>query len=351
MSDPHGARDLACLRLDSYNLELQEDGGFVGDRVRSKAFAAVLDTLRDQRRQTGADPLGEVSSRDRPALDALLNENGSIAAELVKQAIEIYACAFADVVRRFLADEAWHGTERIAVGGGLRENRIGEEAIRRAEAWLNSSGQTVELRPIRSDPDEAALLGAVHLCPSELLNGCEGMLAVDIGGSNLRAGVVLLNRHQATDFSASKVLLREHWRHGAEPVGRDATVDRLNGMLKKLVQQAEEAGVRLAPFVGLGCPGEIRSDGAITGGAQNLPGNWEAADFNLPERVRAALPVIDSRETVVVLHNDAVVQGLSELPFMRDVSRWGILTIGTGLGNARFTNTSHGKRVPDGHDA
>jgi hypothetical protein len=33
-----------------------------------------------------------------------------------------------------------------------------------------------------------------------------------------------------------------------------------------------------------------------------------------------------------------VVQGLSEGPFMQDVERWGVLTIGTGLGNARFTN-------------
>jgi len=33
-----------------------------------------------------------------------------------------------------------------------------------------------------------------------------------------------------------------------------------------------------------------------------------------------------------------VVQGLAEVPFMQDVERWGVLTIGTGLGNARFTN-------------
>jgi hypothetical protein len=37
------------------------------------------------------------------------------------------------------------------------------------------------------------------------------------------------------------------------------------------------------------------------------------------------------------MHNDAVVQGLSELPAMRDVKHWAVLTIGTGLGNARFT--------------
>jgi len=33
-----------------------------------------------------------------------------------------------------------------------------------------------------------------------------------------------------------------------------------------------------------------------------------------------------------------VVQGLSEMPFMQDVEHWGVLTIGTGLGNASFTN-------------
>ena len=38
------------------------------------------------------------------------------------------------------------------------------------------------------------------------------------------------------------------------------------------------------------------------------------------------------------MHNDGVVQGLSEVPFMQDVEHWGVLTIGTGLGNARFTN-------------
>lgn len=41
---------------------------------------------------------------------------------------------------------------------------------------------------------------------------------------------------------------------------------------------------------------------------------------------------------MVILHNDAVVQGLSEVPAMSDVSHWGVLPIGTGLGNARFGN-------------
>ena len=38
------------------------------------------------------------------------------------------------------------------------------------------------------------------------------------------------------------------------------------------------------------------------------------------------------------MHNDAVVQGLSQLPLVQNRKHWGVLTIGTGLGNARFIN-------------
>ena len=50
------------------------------------------------------------------------------------------------------------------------------------------------------------------------------------------------------------------------------------------------------------------------------------------------IPQIGAHDTAILMHNDGVVQGLSEVPFMQDVERWGVLTIGTGLGNARFTN-------------
>ena len=96
--------------------------------------------------------------------------------------------------------------------------------------------------------------------------------------------------------------------------------------------------MKLAPVVGIACPGVIDSDGSIERGAQNLPGNWESSKFNLPKAIREAIPEIGQHETMIVMHNDAVVQGLSELPRMKDLDHWGVLTIGTGLGNARFTN-------------
>ena len=67
----------------------------------------------------------------------------------------------------------------------------------------------------------------------------------------------------------------------------------------------------------MGCPGLIQPDGTIERGGQNLPGNWEHKSFNLPQLLREGIPKIADHETVVVMHNDAVVQGLSELPVCR----------------------------------
>jgi hypothetical protein len=49
-------------------------------------------------------------------------------------------------------------------------------------------------------------------------------------------------------------------------------------------------------------------------------------------------PVVEP--VLALMHNDAVVQGLSDLPSMAGVDHWAILTIGTGLGNATFANSS-----------
>src|ERR1700752_4478155 len=123
-------------------------------------------------------------------------------------------------------------------------------------------------------------------------------------------------------------------------------------MLKQLIGAAEEEGFKLAPFIGIACPGVINEDGGIEKGAQNLPGNWESSKFNLPASLVEAIPKIGDHDTAVVMHNDGVAQGLSEVPFMQDVDRWGVLTIGTGLGNARFTNRhrERDKRDKDAKD-
>ncbi len=337
----HGAGRLASVHIDTYNAELRSSEGFVGDRASNRAFRAILEEGRDRvRGEDEPDPLGDVPSKDvgKKKLDRLLVDGDVVAAGVLLGAIEEFAQEFASVIRRFLRLKTWRDTERIVVGGGLRDSRVGELAIGRAAAILKARGIAVDLTPIRHHPDEAGLLGAVHLAPPWIFGGHDSMLAVDIGGSNIRAGIVATNAKKVPDMSATKVVRSELWRHADDEPTREQAVERLGKMLSGLIRTADKEGLRLAPFIGIGCPGLIRADGSIERGGQNLPGNWESSRFNLPERLRELMPEIGGFETVVLIHNDAVVQGLSEVPFMRDIRHWGVLTIGTGLGNARFTN-------------
>jgi predicted NBD/HSP70 family sugar kinase len=179
--------------------------------------------------------------------------------------------------------------------------------------------------------------------PQWTLAGHDALVAVDIGGTNIRAGVVALNHKKFPDLSKAEVYKSELWRHADDGPNRRRAVERLVEMLKNLLSKAGGEKVKLAPFIGVGCPGIIGSDGSLARGGQNLPGgNWEANKFNLPAELKQAIPTISDHETMVLMHNDAVVQGLSEAPFMLDVKRWGVATIGTGLGNARFTNRPRG---------
>lgn len=348
---PHAALGLPSVVVDSYNVELRDDDGFIGDRASNRAFRALLEDWRERLREVGDDPLGDVESRSvsKKRLDRVLIDGEIEAAGVVLGAIEAFAQELATVVRHFLRVKGWKETERVVVGGGLRESRIGELAIGRASVILKAGGTDLTLHPIRHHPDEAGLIGAAHLAPSWIFTGHENLLAIDIGGTNIRAGIVATHLAKARDLSRAEVLRADLWRHRDEDPtpSRDEAVARLVGMLEKLIAWAGREGVALAPFIGVGCPGVIGDDGAILRGGQNLPGNWESSRFNLPRSLAEALPEIDGHDTMVVIHNDAVVQGLSEVPFMQDVTRWGVLTIGTGLGNARFSNRDPQEAKPE----
>jgi hypothetical protein len=337
----HGAAQVPSVVVDSYNLELRDPDGFIGDRASKRAFKAIIDAWRERLRKFGDDPLGEQSTEEigKKTLDKMLVDGDTEAAGLIHSAVEDFAQELADVVSRFLRLKAWKDTQRLMVGGGLRQSRVGELAIGRAAVLLKGEkGHKVDLWPIRHHPDEAGLIGAAHLAPSWIFKGHDSILAVDIGGSNIRAGVVELNLEKAKDLSRAHIMDFELWRHRDDEPTREEAIDRLGSMLKDLAKRATKAGRKIAPVIGIGCPGIINDDGTIERGGQNLPGNWEGSKFNLPTEVNKRLPEIDGEETIVIVHNDAVVHGLSEIPFQTDVECWGVVTIGTGLGNARFTN-------------
>jgi hypothetical protein len=336
----HGAARLPSVEVDSFNIELKDDEGFLGDRASKGAFRKIFDRWRKPLRKTGEDPFGDLPSEEisKKALDDMLIGDDTEASAVVHSAIEEFAQELAYVTRRFLKTKAWAKTERIVVGGGFRDSRLGELAIARTEIILRAEDFKIEMRPIDFHPDEAALIGALHLAPSWIFEGYDSILAVDIGGTNIRCGLVETRWKKAEDLSKAAVWKAELWRHGDDEPTREGAVKRLVKMLKNLIGAAEEEGFKLAPFIGIACPGVIKEDGSIEKGAQNLPGNWESSKFNLPASLVEAIPTIGEHDTAILMHNDGVVQGLSEIPFMQDVDRWGVLTIGTGLGNARFTN-------------
>ena len=337
----HGALTLPMARVDSYNLDVTYEGERLAAHTNKRALKAAVEKWRKAARVSGSDPFGKRDSMKltKKELDAALSSEDCQARCIVLGAIEEFAGALALLTERNLRVPEWQNTERIVVGGGLRASATGELVIRRAQALLHDRGLHIELRPIRSHPHEAALLGSAQLVPSFMIAGFDAMLAADIGGTNVRIGVVRLNFKKAADLSKARVWKKIVWRHADHRVGRDDVLQTMADVMIKLIKKAESKGLRLAPCIGVACPGRISADGSIGNGSEVLPGNWRSSDFNLPSWLFDAIPTIGGRESMVVLHNDAVVQGLSEIPFLGSCRRWGVFTVGTGLGNARFSLT------------
>ncbi len=337
---PHGDMRLASVVIEGYSLELRDGDTFVGDVASRTAFRHMLDAWRKLfASMAGKDPMGDKPTRQlsKHKLDALLEKDG-VAAKAIAAATEDYALQLASVVQRFLKHPTWRGVERIIIGGGFHQSEVGSQAIDRTREVLKAEKTKVELRTLRHHADDGGLIGWVHLAPPALLQSYDAILAVDIGGTNVRCGIVQTHLHRAPDMSLAEVVRREKWAHADDEPRRDELVEGIAKMLEDLIEHAQKKKIRLAPYIGVACPGLIVEDGSLAGGTQNLPGNWESTRFHLPRDLCERLPHIGDGRTQVCLHNDAVVQGLSEMPFMQDVERWAVLTVGTGLGNASYTN-------------
>src|SRR3977135_1118836 len=212
----HGALRLPSVVVDSYNVELKDDEGFIGDRASKGAFRSIIENWRAELRKVGVDPLGDDASEElsKKKLDEILERGDTEAAGIIHCASEELSQEFALVIRRFLKLKEWKNTECLVIGGGFRASRVGELVIGRAAVLLKADKVKVDLIPIHNDPDEAGLLGSVHLAPAWMFKAFDAILGVDIGGTNMRAGVIQLNLKAAPDLSKTKVKKFALWRHG-----------------------------------------------------------------------------------------------------------------------------------------
>ncbi len=341
----HGARELPNVFVDAYGDDVRSKDGYFGDLVSKGAFQSLVKEVRDALKDGAGDPMeNEPAELTRARIDKLLKDGDPRCAGVIFTVVEKFAQNIAQVVKSLLKIRSWDGVERIVIGGGFRASRVGELAIGRAGVLAREIDPHLELTPIRGDPDEAGVIGAAQLFAPRLLKGAERMIGVDIGGSNFRCGLVELNLQADAQLRKAGVVAHQIWRHADEELTLDASMRRLGDMLRQSIKYAAKRGLPLSPLIGVGVPGTVLESGGLEGGVLNLPGDWKSPDFHLPDRICAMIPEIGGRPTRVMLHNDAVVQGLSEVPFMTDVSVWGVLTIGTGLGNALFRNkTAAGK--------
>src|SRR3954447_13087837 len=81
----HGAAELPSVIVDSYNLELRDNDGFIGDRASKRAFVAIVEDWREKLRRIGDDPLGDEPTNEisKKKLDELVKSGESEAAGLV----------------------------------------------------------------------------------------------------------------------------------------------------------------------------------------------------------------------------------------------------------------------------
>lgn len=329
------AEPRAEIRISGYGAKLpdpDQPGSFLGDRVSGRAFVKLF---KQHCKKCRVDVGKKMSEGD---IDRLLEDGTAAEERTVRDVAVEFGDRLADVIRLFLQWSYWRKTESIVIGGGMAARHVGGIAIHAAQARLMKSHPGLTLHRIHHHPDEAGLVGSVHLIPSSRVSGKDGMLAVDIGGSKVRAGIVEFGERKSGLLPDARVWRSDVWRHAKARASQRKLIKMMVTMLTGLAAEAEKAEFRLSPLVRVGVPGEIDEEGYILSGAHNLPGDWEDPQFNLPLELGAKLPKIDGEPASVSIHNDAVIQGLAELPFMRDVKRWGTLTIGSGLGNAHFVN-------------
>ena len=100
----HGSRRLPSVEVDSYNVQLKDNEGFIGDRASRGAFRNMIERIRKSLRKAGDDPLGDEDSDElsKAELDNLLLRGEPEAAGVVHSAIEDFSQEFALIIQRFL---------------------------------------------------------------------------------------------------------------------------------------------------------------------------------------------------------------------------------------------------------
>ena len=214
----HGATRLPSVIVESYNVEVQDEDGFVGDRANEGAFRDLLAKWRDVMSKGATTPSATRTPTRSPKSTSKncwwtvsLKPPASCTApsRFLRRNSHLSSGAISSSRPGAIPSGSWSGAAFArAASASLRSGRTG--------VILKSEEIEIDLLPIRNDPDEAGLIGAAQLVPTWMFAGHDAILAVDIGGTNIRAGVVDLNLKRAKNLSKACVWKFDLWRHADE---------------------------------------------------------------------------------------------------------------------------------------
>src|SRR6266436_3612191 len=88
----NGTAHLPSVVLNSYNVELRDEIGYIGDRASKVAFRNIVENCRVALRKFGSDPFGANSSDSlsRKKLDHFLAQGNAVAG-IIHDAIEEFS--------------------------------------------------------------------------------------------------------------------------------------------------------------------------------------------------------------------------------------------------------------------
>ena len=137
----HGGARLPAVEVDSYNLEIKDDEGFLGDRATKGAFREILENWRKPLRKNGERSVRRGSQRRASAKKrstACWPKASRKPPAWCKARSRSSPRSLRWSSAAYLKLKAWRDTERIVIGGGFRASRVGELAIGRAGVILKA---------------------------------------------------------------------------------------------------------------------------------------------------------------------------------------------------------------------
>ena len=277
------AANLPRVFVDGYGEDVRTKDGYFGELVSNGAFKKLVTDLRGElAARAGGDPIeDEPAEITRGRIDKLLKEGDAPQRRRHPQRRREVRAEHREVVKALFKLKNWSGVERIVVGGGFRESRVGELVIGRAAILVREFGESVEMTPIRHHPDEAGMHRRRADFPAQ---------------SSSRPRSISRGRHRRLEFPLRLGRAQSGRGQGIAKGGDrrpsalaprrrkelslDACMERLGAMLhESRSKYGEKHKLKIAPLVGVGVPGTVLEDGGLEGGVLNLPGDWKVAAF------------------------------------------------------------------------